>query len=773
MRTYALSTLILTTSLMATPPTPKKVPLGEVVQPVFKQNCAMCHNARLASGGLSLDGFADESTLENQRGAWERIVSKMKAGEMPPKGAPPVAPEKKDALIAFVNDALDAADRARPRDPGRVLARRLNRVEYANSVRDVLGVRFKAGEEFPADDSVLGFDNIGEVLTVSPLLMQKYVYAAEKIASLAIGADPLPKPAVFEYKPEKVKRVDIGATEVTDYVDYNAEYLFRVWVRGHLGPKGQPVQLQLSVDGKPVSIVEVPTAENETSSVARDAQRINREVRVYLTAGPHTLRAELVGEEFRKPLPPPPPPGTRPAFGANQPLMIFPEKFDVQGPFPAKGEHVTRGKLLVCDPATGAECMKKILGPIARRAYRRPVTATEVAALVDVTSKALVTGFTPDQAVQFGIQAILVSPNFLFRVEADPKGKFGPISDLELASRLSYFLWSSAPDDELLALAEGKKLRRPGVLDAQLARMLADKRSEALAENFAGQWLETRGLAAVKPDPVKFPMWNAGLQEDMDTETRMFFDSILRENRPVTEFITANYSFLNARLARHYGVEGVQGPDFRRVEFANGQRGGLLGQGSILTLTSYPVRTSPVLRGKYILDVVLGAPPPPPPADVPALNEDKVGTPASLREALSKHRSDPICSSCHSRMDPLGFGLENYDPIGRWRTEDGKAPIQAGGTLPNGAEFKTPAELKALLEQDLPEFTRNLTEKMLTYALGRGLDRNDRLVVKDIVAKMAKSEHRMQTLIREIVHSFPFQERRGQLTMTPTQVTQR
>jgi hypothetical protein len=731
----------------------------DVVQPVLRQNCAMCHNDKLASGGLSVQQVADLSTMDTRREAWERIIAKMRTGEMPPKGAPPVAAEKRDAFVAFVDKAFEAADRARPVDPGRVLARRLNRAEYANTVRDILGVRFKADEEFPADDSALGFDNIGEVLTVSPLLMQKYVYAAERIASLAVGADPLPKPAVLEHKPEKVLRTDIGATEIKDHVDYSAEYILRVWIRGHLGSQGQPLKLQISIDGEPVSTVEVPTVENETSTVARDAQRINREFRVFLPAGPHKFRAELLGEDFRKPVPPPPPPGQRPR--GPQPYMIYPEKFELQGPFPAKSPNAARSKILTCDPVAGLACIKQIVAPLARKVYRRPVTAAEVNALVEIAKKAIDTGFRNDQALQFAIQALLVSPNFLFRIEADPKGKFGPISDIELASRLSYFLWSSAPDDELLSLAEGKKLRQKEVLDQQITRMLADPKAEALAENFAGQWLETRSLTAAKPDITKFPMWNAQLQEDLQTETRLFFDYILRENRPVSEFVTADYSFLNARLARHYGVESITHQDFRKVQLDPSQRGGILTHGSILTLTSYPVRTSPVLRGKYILDVILGSPPPPPPADVPALNEEKVGTAASLREALERHRSDPVCSSCHSRMDPLGFGLENYDPIGRWRTTEGDAAIHVGGTLPNGTRFSTPAELKVLLQQELPEFTRNLTEKMLIYALGRGLEPYDKPLIRGIVSKMKESDYRFHTLVREIVHSLPFQARRG------------
>ncbi|MFN3323887.1 MAG: DUF1592 domain-containing protein [Bryobacteraceae bacterium] len=748
---------VLITGLFVLPLGAQEARFGEVVQPVLRRHCSVCHNASLASGGLSVEGFSDPASIEGQRETWERIVQKIRSGEMPPKGAPRPTKEQVDALVAHLHGEFDRIDRSRPPDPGRVVARRLNRVEYANTIRDLLGIRFRVDEEFPPDDSVLGFDNIGDVLTVSPLLVEKYIYAAERIASLAVGADPLPKPVVVEIKPEQVRRTDIGATEFTDWVDYDAEYVFRVWIRGHLGPEGQTAKLRMYVDGKPVRTVEIETRENETSTVAQDIQRINEEVRVYLTAGYHTLRAELLGDEFRRPVPPPPV-GRRPS--PREPI-IYPERFDLQGPFPAKGERPIRDRILICDPATGLDCVERIMTPLARRAYRRPATKAEVAKLVGVAREALDRGFKPDQAVQFAIQAMLVSPHFLFRIERDPEGEFGPISEIELASRLSYFLWNSMPDDELLSLAEANRLRQPGVLDAQIARMLADPKSEALAENFGGQWLETRGLAGVKPDPLKFRFWNNALRDDMATETRMFFDWILRQNRAISEFITADYTFLNERLARHYGVEGVVGPEFRRVQVDPGQRGGVVTHASVLTVTSYPVRTSPVLRGKYILEVLLGAPPPPAPPNVPALNEDKVESAASLREEMERHRSDPVCNSCHSRMDPLGFGLENYDAVGRWRTEDGGAPIQAGGTLPNGAEFSTPAQLKELLQQDLPEFTRNLTEKMLTYALGRGLQPYDRAVVRDITATMEQSGYRFQTLIREVVHSLPFQARRG------------
>jgi hypothetical protein len=729
------------------------------VTPVLRRNCGVCHNDTTVAGGLSMDRFTGAESIAGNREAWERIVAKLRSGEMPPKGAPRPAETDIQELVRWVGREFDRLDRARPPDPGRIVARRLTRAEYANTVRDLLGVRFRAGEEFPADDAILGFDNIGDVLTVSPFLMEKYVYAAERIASLAIGADPLPKATLVEHKTDVVRRVDAGATESSDHFDYTGEYVFRAWVRGHLGPNGQPVELRLSVDGKPVRTAEIATRENETSTVARDVQRAKEEARVYLTAGVHTFRAELVGDEFRKPVPRAP--ARRPPGQPDN--SMYPDKFDLLGPFAAKGDHPPRTRILTCDPATGPACIERILAPLARLAYRRPVTKADVVQLADVARKAAQTGFTPAQAVQFALQAMLVSPHFLLKIERDPKGAYGPVSDLELATRLSYFLWSSMPDEELLGLAERGKLRSAGVLDAQITRMLADRRSEALAQNFAGQWLEIRSLAAVKPDVLKFPMWSAALQEDMATETRLFFDHILRENRPVSEFLAADYTFLNARLARHYGIEGVDGAEFRKVKVDPAQRGGVLTHGSVLTITSYPVRTSPVLRGKYILEVLLGAAPPPPPGDVPQLEENAAGAPASLRVALERHRADPTCASCHVRMDPLGFGLENYDPIGRYRTEENKAPIQAGGRLPNGVEFSSPAQLKAILEKDLPDVARNLAEKMMIYALGRGLEPYDRLPIREIVGKMEQSEFRFQTLIRGIVASLPFQARRGQV----------
>jgi hypothetical protein len=413
--------------------------------------------------------------------------------------------------------------------------------------------------------------------------------------------------------------------------------------------------------------------------------------------------------------------------------------------------------------------VEKIVANLAHHAWRRPVTQAETASLLKFVAMAKADGQSTEQGIQLALQAMLVSPNFLFRIEHDdsPRDptKSHPVSEIELASRLSYFLWSSMPDDELLGLAEAGKLRAPGVLDAQVKRMMADPRSQALADNFAGQWLELRNLDVVKPDPQKFPEWNPELRDAMRTETRLFFDSILRDNRPLADFLDARYTFLNEKLAKFYGVPGVQGPDFRRVELETPERGGILGQASVLTVSSYPTRTSVVIRGKYILQNILGAPPPPPPGDVPALDEGAVGTSMTLRQQMEKHRADPACATCHTKMDPLGFGLENYDGIGKWRTLDGKFPVDSSGTLPNGKTFATPAEMRTLLRSQLPQFARCMAEKMLTYSLGRGLGPGDRRTVDGILREWAAKDYPFQSLIFEVVRSLPFQARRGEGTL--------
>jgi cytochrome c553 len=740
----------------------------KTVRPVLAKTCAPCHNEALASGGLNVSAFTQPGSIAEHRQGWERILRKIRKGEMPPQGVPRPPEAQMNALVKFVQAEFERADRNVKPDPGRVTARRLNRSEYTNTIRDLLAVEFRAEKDFPTDDSGHGFDNIGDVLTISPVLMEKYLAAAERIAARAIGADPLPKPLEAEYhlKFRTVRRVDPSTIEATHRVDWDGEYLIRIGLPGERAADAKPVQMGFWMDGK---LLHTMMVETKPSGLVYFNPYSMEEMRLDLPEGDHVFRAGFIGDEFVKTL------SEKDIY--NNRKNKFLDSITFVGPFPSKKEKASRKRILVCDPASGPACVEKIVATLARRAYRRPPSKAEVASLLRFVQLAESEGQSVEQGLQLAIQAMLVSPHFLFRIERDPDprdpSKVHRISDLELASRLSYFLWSSMPDDELLKLAEAGKLRAPAVLDAQVKRMLADERSAALAENFAGQWLETRNLDMVRPDPQRFPEWGPDLRDAMKAETRMFFDAMLRENRPLAEFLDARFTFLNERLAKHYGIDGVAGPEFRRVELTTDQRGGILSHASVLTVSSYPTRTSPVIRGKFLLENILGEPPPPPPPDVPVLDEEAIGAKASLRQQLEQHRANPTCASCHNKMDVLGFGLENYDAIGRWRTMDGKFPVDVSGTLPNGKSFQSPAEMRAVLKEDVPEFARCLTEKMLIYALGRGLERYDNRTLDDIDRKLAASGYRFQALIHEIVRSLPFQSRRGEPVPKPKEVARR
>lgn len=748
---------LVTTSLMYGQ-SPDAATFDRSVQRLLGRTCKGCHNEKLASGGLNITPFLGASSLTTNREGWERIVAKLRTGEMPPRGMPKPPVTEIDALMKFVQGEFDRADRETIRDPGRVIAHRLNRKEYANAIRDLFGVAFRVQDEFPADDSGYGFDNIGDVLTVSPTLMQKYLSAGERIAARSVGGDPMPKPG-FVNRRKMIRRVNSGHIQLKDILEYDAEYIVRVDLIGHRGPADKPVTLVISVDGKPVRTVSVPVQISAVNLQSRETQRASQEARIFLPDGEHTFTAEFVNDEAVNSIP------LTARLSSKQ--NIYPDVIEIAGPFPSSQPHPVQKKILVCDPASGASCVDRILSSLARSAFRRPVTRVEVGNLIRVFNQAKEAGYTPAQSLQFAITSLLVSPKFLFRIENSPRpGTIARITDLELASRLSFFLWSSIPDEELLRLGETNKLHLPDVLDAQVKRMLGDPKSSAFAENFSGQWLETRSLDAVRPDPAKFPDWTAELKEAMATETRLFFEAVMRENRPLSDFIDGKYTFLNELLARHYGIPGIAGPEFRRVELATGQRSGVFTQGSVLTVSSYPTRTSVVLRGKYLLENLLNAPPPPPPPDVPALNEGALGVAQTLRKQMEQHRADPACASCHSRMDPLGFGLENYDAIGKWRTEDGKFPVDASGIFPNGKEFSSPASMKTLLLESMPEFARCVAEKMLTYSLGRGLELFDRRTVNDLVRQTAEHDYKLQSLIFGIVHSVPFQQRRGEAVQT-------
>jgi hypothetical protein len=734
------------------------------VKPILKNTCSGCHNQAIASGGVNLLPYLDAATVFEDRAAWEKIAEKIELGEMPPKGAARPARDQMMTLVNFVRGEFDKVDAAAKPDPGRVTAKRLNRNEYRNTIRDLLGVDFRAEKDFPTDDSGYGFDNIADILTISPVLMEKYLDAAEAIASRAMGADPLPKKPLevtCDLKTKTLRRLDYSTVAASHRVDFDGEYTVRFGFPGQRAADAIPVQMTFSMDGQLVGSMKVET---KPSDLVYFNPFSDGEMRVYLPAGDHVFRAAFINDEFIQTIH-----SDKDAYNDKKNKFIGSITFI--GPFPAKVEKASRKRILICDPSSpgsgGQACVEKIVADLAHHAYRRPATKAEVARLMKFVGMAKAQGQSTEQGIQLALEAMLVSPEFLFRIERDPHpadpGNVHRLLDVELATRLSYFLWSSMPDDELLALAESNKLHEPAVLDAQVKRMMADKKADAFAENFAGQWLEVRNLDSITPDPQKFPAWTPELKEDLRAETRLFFGYMLSENRPISEFIDAKYTFLNESLARLYGIAGVTGPDFRKVNLKTGERGGVLTQGSVLAVSSYPSRTSPTIRGKYVLNNILGAPPAPPPPDVPPLDDSKIGSDVSLRKQLEEHRSNAVCASCHNKMDVLGFGLENYDAIGKWRTTDGKFPIEAGGTMPNGKSFQTAAEMRAVLLDSMPQFSRCLTEKIMTYALGRGMQAYDRPALDRINRALAADGYRFQTLIYAVVESLPFQSRRGEL----------
>ncbi len=720
----------------------------QTVEPFIAKNCVTCHNSKTKSGELDLQIYHDSASFVQGRDTWERVVQKVRSGEMPPKGLPRPAVADVKQITGWIESEFDRIDRSAKPDPGRVTAHRLNRVEYNNTVRDLIGVNFHPADDFPADDAGYGFDNIGDVLSLSPVLMEKYLKAAEKIvkAAIVVGWTPM-KPTREKFSAESgaqkkaekdpLPKRDPAALHIIHQFPVEGEYEIRASLAGKRPT--EPMKATLWIDGKVRKTYDLV--------FTQDQQRAF-ELRVPLTAGLHRIGGIVT---------------------AVQPGVVL-DNIEVRGPYnqlqpPLPASHT---RIIFCGHQPGqhnAECARKIVTEMARKAYRRPATEREVDNLLKFVAMAQKEGDPLEQGIRVALEAMLVSPNFLFRIErdqnpADP-GFMHPVGEFELASRLSYFLWSSMPDDQLLRLAEAKTLRDPGVLHAQVKRMLADPKSKALVENFGGQWLQLRNLDSVKPDPDKFPEFDLELRDAMKRETQMFFETIVQEDRSILDFIDAKFTFLNERLAQHYGIAGVEGPEMRRVALKGDRRSGVLTQASVLTVSSYPTRTSPVVRGKWVLENILNTPPPPPPPGVPNLNEEAVGSTASLRKQLEQHRANSMCASCHSKMDPLGFGLENYDAIGKWRTMDGKFPIDSSGVLPNGKSFQGSAGLKGILRAGKDEFTDCVTEKMLTYALGRGLERYDKPAVKSISKKVADGSYRFSRLILEIVDSMPFEMRRG------------
>ena len=753
------------------------------------QYCVGCHNQRVKAGGLLLDTM-DISRATEHPEVWEKVVRKIRGGLMPPAGRPRPDAARADQFAGWLEDQLDREATTRP-NPGRTEAfHRMNRVEYRNSVRDLVGVDVDVDELLPSDDASFGFDNIAGVLKVDQSRLERYVVAARKISRAAVGRTAPPVIAKEFRLSDEARQYDRveglpfgtrGGMRVTYNFPQDAEYRFRVDLMcrvpgtcdGSLGFVDVH-KLELTLDGEPLQMISL---EQALRSPTGEPTALTATVKV--TAGPHDIAAafqklpayeevETLRQRFQKPFHLN---GNGVVIAEQAIYQPFVDKITVAGPYSptGPGDTVSRRLIFSCRPARATEetsCARSILSRLSRRAYRRPVDETDVQGLMKFYKAGYASGGF-EGGVELALRRVLASPEFVFRVVKDPARALpnAPyrISDLELASRLSFFLWSSIPDEELLAVAQRGGLSAPATLTAQVTRMLADKKSDALIENFVGQWLQLRNLETSRPFVPMFPDFDDTLRQAFRRETELFFSSVLHENRPAMDLLTARYTFVNERLAVHYGIPHIKGSRFRRVTLPEeSPRRGLLGQGSVLTITSHPHRTSPVLRGKWILSNVLGTPPPPPPPNVPPLKERTEGAELSIRERMAEHRSNPVCAACHSMIDPLGFALENFDPVGRFRAIDDKyRPVDASGVLPDGSAFSGLSAFRAYLTSHPDRFVTTLTEKLLVYALGRGLEPYDMPTVRAIVRGASQHDYALQSIILGVVKSKPFLMRRA------------
>ncbi|MEO7190850.1 MAG: DUF1592 domain-containing protein [Vicinamibacterales bacterium] len=831
------------------------------VYPVLSDNCATCHNDVELAGNLNMELFRDPAVVAQKPQVWAKVHEMVTSGKMPPDTMPPLEPGDAATLVTWLERtypelALSHADPATA-DPGRVTARRLNRAEYNYTVRDLLGVDFHPADNFPQDDAGYGFDNNGDVLSLSVVLMEKYLAAAEVVARTAVYGPQSVKPVTGRYQPLGRRRPgdpdNLFLTthpnlSLTSYDESGlampnsfhvrhrfpatGDYIIRATPDNGMRPSGsEALEIAAFVDGAQVGL----------ASIDGSLEGRTQEFPVRVTAGEHWVAVGFPRQfeglpaaygaknPSKRPVPegrgrrgggaPPggagrgapaggagrgviaPPPGVGPANGngaaANNAnnnddapsLNVFvppgappgtrlarPDTMGVQSmeiAGPAKPEVRPSPEsvraVFVCTQKD-TTCLRRIVTNLVQRGYRTPVGKLDVDQVLAHALRVRKRGDSFDEQVVVAIQALLVSPKFLFRIESDrvaaapaaavvAASRSYYLTDHELASRLSYFLWSSMPDDELRQAAERGTLRQPAVLTAQVQRMLKDPKIGRFVENFGGQWLQFRALESQRPDFYKFPLWDNYLRMSAEQETRMFVENLIRDDRSIVDFLDADYTFVNEYLAGYYGLTDVKGPEFRRVSLANTPRRGVLGQASVLTATSYADRTSVVLRGKWILENILNAPPPPPPPNVPDLDVKGVGEGATLRQRMEAHRNNPVCASCHRNMDPLGFGLENFDAIGSWRDKEGPTPVDSSGTLPDGKTFKGPVELSAFLRTKTDAFVQGLSEKMLTYALGRGIEKTDRPAVKQIAAGVNAADHKFSSVVLEIVKSRPFQMR--------------
>ena len=801
-------------------PAPGHSPAPSAERALLQKYCVGCHNETARRGGLALEAPLEAmdtaGNLGGRADVWEKVVRKLRADAMPPAGLPrPDAPARA-ALVSWLEAGLDRAAALHP-NPGRTESlHRLNRAEYQNAIRDLLGLdlNLDAGVAslLPPDAAdTRGFDNMATLLSVSPGLLERYLAAAAKLSRLALGLPPS-GPRTDTYKLSSFDAQDRQASEdlpfgsrggiaIRHYFPVDGDYVIKVNLRrslyDYIVGLGQPQQLDVRLDGERVKsfIVGGETHSGRAAPATFGGEILgdpawekyalhaddDLQARVHVKAGPRVVGVSYVArfsepEEVRQPMPERGLTVRNENPEGNQLVNVVaisgPES--VSGASPA--DTPSRRQIVVCQPTSATDeeaCAGRILTRLARRAYRRPITETESQTMLGffrTGRRDSRSGGGFDAGLQLAIQRILVDPIFLFRVERDPAGAASStvyaVSDIELASRLSFFLWSSVPDDELLKVAESGRLKDPVQFERQARRLLADPRSRALVDNFVGQWLLLRNLRNATPDLSLFPDFDERLREAFQRETEMFVGSQFREDRSVVDLLRADYTFVNERLAKHYDIPNVHGDTFRRVTFSpDNPRGGLLGQGSLLTVTSYPNRTSPVLRGKWVLDSLLGTPPPAPPPNVPSLKDrGEDGKPASVRERLEAHRKNPVCATCHSQMDPLGFALENFDATGRWRTRDAGAPIDASGTLPNGAPLQGPSGLRSVLLGRRDQFVGAMTEKLFAYALGRQVEYYDLPAVRKIVRESTARDYRWSSIVLGIVKSPQFQMRitRGQ-----------
>jgi len=748
---------------------------------VLKQYCLTCHNERLKTAGLVLSQL-DTAKVQENPAAWEKVVRKLRTGTMPPPGSPRPERVAYDLTASWLETELDRTAQSKP---GKPALRRLNRAEYGNAIRDLLDLRIDADALLPPDDSAFGFDNIGDLLEVSPVLLERYLATADRISALAIG-DPATPAGSQTYHVrgdqsqaqhlEGLPLGTVGGLAARHNFPLSGEYEFRVsLLRTNLEAiRGleHSHQLEITVDSERVLLKTVGgEAETErpgtTITERSDATDARLRVRVPVTAGPHDVAASFVrkiGEGSNR---------LRPFVRSNSDTYESTgrphvETLTVLGPFTPSGPGDTpsRRRIFICRPENHNQeeaCARRILSTLAQRAYRRPASAADLELLLPFYKEGRQKG-TFETGIQLALRRLLASPTFVFRAESDPEnvkpGAAFRISDLELATRLSFFLWSSIPDDTLIDLAARNRLRQPGVLEEQIRRMLADPRGDALSENFAGQWLHLRNLDNKRPNTDEFPDFDNDLRVAFRREAELFFASIMREDRSILDLLTADYTFVDERLARHYGIPNVYGSRFRRVTLGPelSVRRGLLGKGGILMATSQADRTSPVLRGKWILENLLGTSPPPPPADVPPLDTKPGAAPRTIRERMAAHRQ-PACAGCHQMIDPLGFALESFDGVGAWRTQENGRPIDSSARLADGTEVNGVVELRNTLVSRPDAFAQTVTEKMLIYALGRGLQHYDMAVVRAIVREARAKDYSFSSIVLGIVRSTPFQMR--------------